>query len=352
MALFVLGAGATRGCSFVDPKSDPCLPPLDGDFFTQLQRVGNPKHRQLITEVMSNIVDLFGPNFETTMEQVFTTLEHSIRMLAVTREVESRVGAELKSERDRLVQAIAVALEDSLTVRDTEGHSSHKPRSCEHHKRLVSERLSPRDDLISFNYDCVLDYALTQHGRGKWNPRYGYGFVLGARGSRLTGDEHWMPPGFVVAQNRTVHLLKLHGSLHFVVGGAQGRERVQLKKLPYARKKGNLKFTIIAPESHKAYDKGVFTNLWRRAAQAIRRAEHIVVIGYSMPQTDAHATALFRTSLQPQRLKSVVVVNPDRNARHRIRTVLQRGFHRETRVLSFEKMEHFVAAPREIWELP
>jgi hypothetical protein len=107
MALFVLGAGATRGSSFVDPTEDPCLPPLDGDFFTQLQRVRNPKHRQLITSVMAHIVDLFGPNFETTMEQVFTTLEHSIRMLAVTSKKETQVGSKLKDVRDRLVQAIA-----------------------------------------------------------------------------------------------------------------------------------------------------------------------------------------------------------------------------------------------------
>ena len=32
MALFVLGAGATSGASFVNPANNPCLPPLDLDF--------------------------------------------------------------------------------------------------------------------------------------------------------------------------------------------------------------------------------------------------------------------------------------------------------------------------------
>lgn len=41
--IVVLGAGATRGASLVDPLSHPCLRPLDTDFFTQLQRAGNPK---------------------------------------------------------------------------------------------------------------------------------------------------------------------------------------------------------------------------------------------------------------------------------------------------------------------
>jgi hypothetical protein len=45
MALFVLGAGATRGASFVNPAKNPCLPPLDLDFYAQLQRIANSKHR-------------------------------------------------------------------------------------------------------------------------------------------------------------------------------------------------------------------------------------------------------------------------------------------------------------------
>jgi hypothetical protein len=352
MALFVFGAGATRGCKFVDPTRDPCLPPLDGDFFTQLQRVSNPKHRELITDVMGDVVDLFGANFEVTMEQVFTTLEHSIRMLAVTGRDGVATGASLRQTRAHLVQAIAVALEDSLTVRDNAGHSTHKPRACNFHATLARDLIVSGDDLMSFNYDCVLDYALKEHGRGKWSPRYGYGFSLGARGSRLTGDSHWAPTGPAVGKAQTVHLYKLHGSLHFVVEGADGRQRVRLKRLPYARKKGDLRFTIIPPESHKAYDRGVFSRLWKNAGKAIRRAEHVVVVGYSMPQTDAHSTAIFRTNLQPGQLKSLVVVNPDREARYRIRSVLQRGFGRATRVLSFDRLEHFVAAQRATWAVP
>ena len=84
MTLFVFGAGATRGASFVNPARDPCLPPLDADFFTHLQRVQNPKHQPLIQEVMHDVVELFGQNFEVTMETVFSTLEHTIRMLSTT----------------------------------------------------------------------------------------------------------------------------------------------------------------------------------------------------------------------------------------------------------------------------
>ena len=67
MALFVLGAGCTRGSSFVVGRKSPCLPPLDTDFFTQLQRVRNGKHQMLINEVTRDVVELFGHNFNVTM---------------------------------------------------------------------------------------------------------------------------------------------------------------------------------------------------------------------------------------------------------------------------------------------
>ena len=111
MALYVFGAGATRGCSFVSPKKDPSIPPLDRDFFTQLQRVRNKKHQKLIKNVMQDIVELFGVNFDVTMEAVFTTIEHTIRMLEVTgdnRDFKRRV---LVEKRKRLVHIVLLLTE-------------------------------------------------------------------------------------------------------------------------------------------------------------------------------------------------------------------------------------------------
>src|SRR3989442_8454972 len=160
MAVFIFGAGATRGCSFVDPAKDPCLPPLDADFFTQLQRVQNPKHQPLIEGVMRDVVELFGQNFDVTMETVFSTLEHTLRMLSTTGESRDFRRKELAAKRNRLQQAIAVVMEDSLTERAKGGASSQTPRSCTYHERFVRRALSPADVLVTFNYDCVLDYSL------------------------------------------------------------------------------------------------------------------------------------------------------------------------------------------------
>jgi len=348
MALFILGAGATRGCSFVNSCEKACIPPLDGDFFTQLQRVENPKHQALIREVLADVVTVFGLNFDTTLEMMFATLEHTIRMLKTTGDNRDFRRPDLVEMRTRLLQAIAVCLEESLCEQRPGGGSSRTLRQCQSHELLVESTLRRSDDIISFNYDCTIDEALKNKGNGKWNPRYGYGFDLGPRGRKLFGDQFWMPSAPAVKE-RTIHLYKLHGSLHFQV--QERKERLFLKQRPYTKQTGNLKFSIIAPESNKAYDQGIFAGLWQKAAGAIKKAKHIVVIGYSLPLTDLHSTALLRTSVSKGKLKSLVVINPDRSARKRTRDVLQRGLAKETRVLSFDQIKEFLAADQKTWRV-
>jgi hypothetical protein len=350
MALFVFGAGATRGASFVDSTRDPCLPPLDPDFFTQLQRIRNPKHASLVKAVMRDVVELFGPNFSATVETVFTTLEHTIRMLQTTGDNRAFKRASLSKKRDRLVQAIAAVLEESLTESDEQCHSTHERKTCDHHDRFVTDLVRAKDKIISFNYDCVLDDSLYRCGSGKWNPRYGYGFNLGARGAHLTGDQHWCPDSPAPAR-QTAHLYKLHGSLHFQAGLGETASRINLKQHPYTKRRGDLRFTIIPPEWHKAYNQGLFAKLWKDAASAIRANAHIVFIGYSLPPADLHSTALFRTAIKGGGLNSLTVVNPDQEARRRIRTVVQRGLTPSSRVHSIDKFVDFVAMDRSTWDV-
>lgn len=253
MALFVLGAGATRGCSFVNPSENPSVPPLDADFFAQLQRIKSGKHSSLISDVVKDTVDIFGTNFNVGMEQVFTTLEHAIKMVSATRETSRFTKKGLQEKRDRLVQAVAATLEEAIASTSTE------PQKCCYHDTLVSKILRCRDDILSFNYDCVIDDSLRRCGGGKWNSRYGYGFNLGARGMRLEGDSHWMPE-VVVEKEKTVHCLKLHGSLHFRIRNRHdaSKYKVKLKERPYTKQNGNLHFDIIPPEWNKTFDSGFF----------------------------------------------------------------------------------------------
>ncbi len=352
MAFFVFGAGATRGCQFVDPEKDSCLPPTDADFFTQLQRVQNKKHHKAIQGVMEDVVELFGNNFSTSMETVFTTIEHAIRMVTLMGGNKRFNKEELEHKRERLKQAIAFVFEDSLTKRKKDGSSSLNPHPCKYHQRFVQEILRKTDVLVGFNYDCVLDYALKEYGQGKWNARYGYGFNLGSRGHKIKGDKVWQPKlsGRPVTGEGSVKYFKLHGSLHFDFDPEVESSVVKLKARPYTRQAGDMHFAIIPPEWNKTFDQGHFAVLWKKAAAAISKTRELIIIGYSMPATDLHASSLFRTSLSAsKKLRTLVVVNPDKEARRRARAVVQAGLGLQTKVLSFDTLAEFVNTPRSVW---
>src|SRR5215218_6085259 len=152
--LVVLGAGATRGADFGPDFQRMCEPPLNADFFTQLQRISEPERRRdLVRSVITDVVELFGANFSLTMEDYFTQLEFLWRTVARSPVGAGMTTADLQAKRDRLMSALSSVLEVSTdaAIRESGG--------CRLHKLLV-ENLRPRDTIISFNYDCVLDHAL------------------------------------------------------------------------------------------------------------------------------------------------------------------------------------------------
>ena len=344
--VIVLGAGATRGASFVDHEQNPCLPPLDGDFFTQFQRITNSKHNNLVKQVIADTVGLFGTNFGATLETVFTTIEHTTRMLEATGSSREFAREDLKEKRERLMQAIAATLESALTKQVATGQASLGLLPCEYTDNLV-RLLTYEDTIISFNYDCLIDDSLKRCGDKKWHPRYGYGVPLGSHGSRLIGDKRWSPviPGTEV---NTIHLFKLQGSLNFLLSG----NTLTLKERPYTKQRGNLQFTIIPPEFQKAYNTTFFVKIWQKAASAIHRAENLIFIGYSLPEADMHAAALLRVHVSKESLKNLVVVNPDPLARKRIREVVRRGLSPKTKVYSFDTVKEFSTLPRTLWDSP
>jgi SIR2-like domain len=335
VTLVVIGAGATRGASFVDEAAGRCLPPLDADFFTQIQRINEAKHQSVIEGVIKSAVDLFGVNFRSTLEEMFTVLEHALRM---TRALEKKQRRGYEQAREFLLQGLAAVLEESLADGNTH-------RSCAYHKHLV-QKLAARDAIISFNYDCLMDTALKLDGSGKWNARYGYSLPLPRGRTQPIGEAEWQPTS-PSKKADTIRLLKLHGSTHF---RRAKRTLMELKRRPYTRQHGNVNFEIIPPESQKRFDEGVYAKLWHEASREIGRATSMVVIGYSFPPSDQHASALFRLSVRRDHLKKLCIVNPDREARYRARDILWQGISNSTRVSVFDRFKEFAAADPALWQ--
>lgn len=342
--LLVLGAGATRGAKFAaDDFSPMCDPPLNADFFTQLQRItGPPRRRQLAEQVMKDVVGLFGTNFSLTLEDYFTQLEFLAKAIDLGPSGgRGLTASDLRENRERLLAAVSLVLEVSTdaAIRTAGG--------CEYHERMVGG-LKAKDTIISFNYDCVIDHALRRSGKGVWSAKYGYALP---KPDRVAGHQFWDAKPTASTSANTVYLLKLHGSLNWQLpAGADPNGQIKLKQRIHTQR-GVPRFTIIPPVWNKAVEEdATFRTLWTNAERAIRAARHIAVVGFSFVPTDLPVESLFRVALaKDPAVKTLVIANPSREHRRRVRQVFAKSLERGAVVRQYESLEAFVAAFPECW---
>lgn len=315
--LVVLGAGASRAAASANNLRVSCQPPLNADFFTQLQRIVDPKHKKVIESCLGDVVEIFGSNFELTLEDYFTQLEFFTKAVDLTSRNPDLDREYFLDKRENLMAALAAVLEASTgqLIRD---------EGCALHNALV-DTLQPGDTVISFNYDCLMDYALKTHGDGKWNPRWGYAFPL--RRYTLTGEDNWSPDSPASRPDDTIMLLKVHGSLNWQLPTTDEGE-IRLKQRVH-RQRGTPRFTIVPPIWNKTFEgQPIFRKVWQEAASRLRAAKTVSVVGFSFVPTDLYAQSLFQVAYlyrkgkrRSHALKRLVIANPDQTARQRVRYV-------------------------------
>jgi len=330
----VLGAGATRGASFVE-KANGALPPLDRDFFTQAQRISTAKPSWLIEQLIDDVTSTFGQNFSLTMEGYLTRLEQLSHVLDDYKFRGRPPVNRFAKMRAHFLQVLAALLDEAI---------GREPQ-CIYHKRLV-ERLTSFDTIISLNYDWLIDETLRKNGGNKWNPKKGYGVPVYVQRKRGAGTRYWSCSpgrGIRLYPGRSISLLKLHGSLNwFPVPPDRSPPRLALRTR-WWHQKGNLAFEIAPPEWNKPTRSGVYVPVWRKARQELRNTEALIFIGYSLPETDLPIQALLTVESTPRPLALLAIVNPDQNSRRRIRETLRRRIDHRTRILSFDRFHDFHA---------
>jgi hypothetical protein len=261
---------------------------------------------------------VYGPNFNLTLEQYFTQIEAMLVTARQARVVAPEFKpANLLAMRIRLLDALSAVLEESADV--SKQNSPARERPCSYHAAIV-EVLEPQDTIISFNYDCVMDHALRVRGEGKWSAQYGYGF---ANAKRVAGHEVWSAPISPKGHNKSINLLKLHGSLNWYPFPEDESDPIRLRERPY-KQRGQKLYEIVPPEYVKSIgSRPIFPTLWANAEFALRRAQTLIFVGFSFTPTDLDVEALFRLALASnKRLKRVVIANPSHEHRRRIRSIL------------------------------
>jgi hypothetical protein len=312
-AAVILGAGATRGAHYV-PHLATAVPPLDTDFFNQLQMLVDPQHKGVVRELISAARDEFGPDLRVTMEGFFTHVEFLDEFhtkLGVARGRKLRAYSKIQSTFRRALGALLEATTEQF--------------GCAYHEQLVN-MLQPGDAILTFNYDTTIDRALRERGGNRWDPTQGYAVPV------VSGADEWgsaKTPGQPPKQ--PIRLLKLHGSLHWQRGPDGGG--IKLTTPPYDADQ----FLIVPPAWNKPIaDDPTFSRIWKEARLALRSASMLVVVGYSVPATDMLARALLQveaTVPKSQHLKHLVIANPEPTARGDMIRLLGGAISDQTRVV-------------------
>ncbi|WP_201859384.1 hypothetical protein [Microvirga soli] len=240
--------------------------------------------------------------------------------------------------------------------------------------RSIARLLGPDDAVVTFNWDTLMDRALS--AETPWCADWGYGVT-----PHRVFTDGWRSPNDKPSEPRSPRLIKLHGSTNWltayttpdkggqivltheldpgtlhvfehatepyacyagrympgykpfsygyyppnlqdVPGRAAGEGRVFVRtrmQVPWkpegtAAKDGLVSMPlIIPPVKNKTYGMfgSLFAGLWREAEDLLAAADTIVVIGYSFPRTDLQSNGLFLKALMRRSsMPRVVVLDP------------------------------------------
>jgi NAD-dependent SIR2 family protein deacetylase len=277
-----------------------------------------------------------------TFEEALGVLELAISRGQGFGELSYRLGDRptnyptLHQMRSILIDALTSVLSDCLTSRI----GVHE-ELC---SQLRSRGLWDSVAFVTTNYDLFADNAL-KTARGSESIEYGCAFD---EASALT------------LSDKPISLLKIHGSLDWlacqtcstVVHAAEEDVRHLEHGLQCKTCRSFIHPLIVPPSFFKQMDNVVLSCVWRAFESLLRKTDHIVFCGYSLPDADIHVKyALKRREVISSNRLRITVVNEHQGKSDRDRQDEQFRFKRflsapvDYTVLSFED---FAACPEKI----
>ena len=154
---------------------------------------------------------------------------------------------------------------------------------------FASQRITPESTVITFNYDVALERSLAKAGKWDVGTGYGYTFFQGRTSSptivyKLHGSVNWFQAP--MQQNPPPYVLKRDLVL-------LGYDDLSDPRLGESDLAVNNTGTFILPNPRKKFFWERFWEpMWSAAAERLRRASEVFILGYSMPPADTRAREL------------------------------------------------------------
>jgi len=160
-----------------------------------------------------------------------------------------------------------------------------------------------RDTIITFNYDTLVEDSLHHLGTP-----FSYGFYNDHDDPLVDFDKFAQ---CVRDGTKAVEVLKLHGSVNWGIADPVKNNLRVFGTFVDLLQSGN-KPILVPPTWRKGWGRGhPVTTVWDAAVSALGTATRIIILGYSIPQTDIHFKYLLAAGLQTNiSLQKVLFVNP------------------------------------------
>jgi len=277
--LVLFGAGATRAA--FDTGDPP--PPLDSDFFEIALQISKRGTGDFARRVAKNVHDLYAKVIGIGLEQYYRDIDtrYDLARFAKPPNRPMDWGVRRRS-LEELIRRVLI----QTTCEMSNGPARVRPSSL--HRKIL-ENLEEDDVLLTFNYDTIIEESMPRR-TSIWTPREGYGVdVTGVKQewARKWFSNHDIDPN----KKSEVILLKLHGSINWRL---YKNNNVALKKRPYVVRAGRTEIAaFLGPGWHKRIDRQPYSGIWRMARLELETCRSLVIVGYSLPDTDLIARALF-----------------------------------------------------------
>lgn len=305
--LFILGAGASAEAGA--PVMSNFLDTAQDLFWTN-----NVRNREAFKNVFENIGKLQSVHSKSQLDIVnLESVFNAFEMARLIDRLDELKGQQIDSLIRDLKIVIVETLDRSIIFNRGEG-GIPAPGDYEQFGRTLREIKKQQTTVdysfISFNYDICLDLALERHSLV-----YSYylddkkaGFPL----LKLHGSLNWFGD-----QKGNIHSMlfsELFNHYHW------GSNRILIesqKSFKEAIEKRDACIldpipTIVPPAWNKSNHHENIKKVWKKAGEELASADHIHVIGFSMPATDAYFSLLFALGTVSEKpLRSFTVYNPE-----------------------------------------
>lgn len=309
--VILFGAGATRG-GLCGLSANLIPPPVDADFFDVSGQVRGHGTPQVVKSVLNDVWDLYQRTSGVGLEAYYRDIETRERIDRIAKPRHRPMDwKRRRSDLEELIRRVLIH-----TTCDT-ASGPQSPIISQLHRKILT-KVKRSDTLLTFNYDTVIEEAFET--ADLWSPVGGYG--PGFHGHRHDWARKWLATRKVSSRHRTkVLLLKLHGSLNWKLYRTNA---VRIKPRPYlVRRRAREVVAILPPGWNKRIDKNPYKQIWKQARSSLEQCKSVVLLGYSLPDTDLLARGLFaevvrRRAAGENWLKQLHVADPDPAAIQRL----------------------------------